>query len=221
MLVNIFGASPVQPLEKHMDLGHRAASELPRFFAAVTAGNWDDAEQVAATIRELEREAEALKKEIRLHLPKSLFMPVPRQDILELLLAQDRIPDVALDVANTVLLRRMDIPELIAESFQEFVLRVVDTTALASKSVRELDELFSSGFRGAEAQLVESMIDEIDRLENETDEKQQALSKDLMTIEDSMQPVQAVFLYRIIDQVAEIADLAERAGRRLEALLAH
>ena len=221
MLVNIFGASPVQPLEKHIDLGHRAASELPRFFDAVMAGDWEKAQHVVATIHELEREAEALKKDIRLHLPKSLFMPVPRQDILELLLVQDRIPELALDVATTVLIRRMEIPESIAENFSDFVLRVVDTTAQARKSVRELDELFSSGFRGAEAELVESMIEEIDRLETETDAKQQALTKALLAIEDSMPPVQAVFLYRIIDQVAEIADVAERAGRRLEVLLAH
>lgn len=221
MLVNIFGASPVQPLEKHIDLGHRAASELPRFFTAVTAGDWDEAERVADAIRELEREADALKKDIRLHLPKSLFMPVPRQDILELLLVQDQIPDLVRDVASTVTLRRMEIPESIADTFEAFVGRVVDTTEQARKSVRELDELFSSGFRGAEAALVESMIEEIDRLETETDEKQRALSKDLMAIEESMQPVQAVFLYRIIDQIAEIANAAERAGRRLEVLLAH
>ena len=221
MLINIFGASPVQPLEKHIDLGYRAVAELPGFFNAVGAGDWDDAQRVVDAIREFEREAEALKKEIRLHLPKSLFMPVPRQDILELLLVQDRIPDLAMDVVTTVLVRRMEIPDRIDENFKEFVLRVVDTTAQARKSVRELDELFSSGFRGAEAELVESMIEEIERLDTETVRKREDLMRDLMAIEDSLPPVQAVFLYRIIDKVAKIADIAERAGRRLEVLLAH
>ncbi len=221
MLVNIFGASPVQPLEKHIDLGHRAAGELPAFFDAVMSGNWAEAEQVVASIRKLEREAETLKRDIRLHLPKSLFMPVPRQDILELLLVQDQIPDLALKVASTVLIRHMTIPDGIVENFREFVLRVVDTTAQARKSVRELDELFESGFRGAEAQLVESMIDEIDRIEAETDAKRAAIMTDLLAIEDTLPPIHAVFLYSIIDQTAEIADTAERVGRRLEVLLAH
>ena len=39
MLINIFGASPVQPLEKHIDLGYRAVAELPGFFNAVGAGS--------------------------------------------------------------------------------------------------------------------------------------------------------------------------------------
>ncbi len=221
MLVNIFGASPVQPLEKHIDLGHRATSELARFITAVIAGDWDEAERIHAEIAMLEREAEALKKDIRLHLPKSLFMPVPRQDILELLLVQDRIPDLALEIAQIVTLRRMVIPDAIAPTFSEFVARVVAATEQARKSIRELDELFSSGFRGAEAKLVESMVEEIDRIQTKADEQRQVLMTELMAIETTVAPVEAVFLYRVIDRIEAIADAAERAGRRLEMLLAH
>ena len=106
MVAGIFGASPVQPLEKHIDLGHRAASELPGFFEAVTAGDWEAHERISV----LEAQAEGLKKEIRLSLPRSLFLPVSRQDILELLSVQDRVPDLALDIADIVLTRRMTIP---------------------------------------------------------------------------------------------------------------
>ncbi len=220
MLANIFGASPVQPLEKHIDLGHRATSELAGFFAAVCSKDWDEAERIAAEIETLETEAETLKKEIRLHMPRSLFLPVPRQDILGLLLVQDRIPSLALEVANLVLVRRMSIPKKVASNFAHFVARVIDATAQARHSVRELDELFSSGFRGAEAKLVESMIEEIDRIETETKERKHALMRDLLEIESTLDPIHAIFLYRVIDQVAEIAHLAERTGRRLELLLA-
>ena len=97
-----------------------------------------------------EHEADDLKKEIRLHLPKSLFMPVPREDLLELLLVQDKMANRAKDVSGIVLGRKMHIPPVIAAEFQEFVKRNVDASKQARKSVRELDELFTSGFRGAE-----------------------------------------------------------------------
>jgi len=220
MVAGIFGASPVQPLEKHIDLGQRAASELEGFFDAVIAGDWETAGRVHARIGALEAEAESLKKEIRLHLPKSLFMPVQRQDILELLSVQDRVPDLALEIASVVLFRRMMIPESVRRNFTDFVARTVHATARARESVRELDELFAAGFRGAEAALVEKMIEEVDRIDKEVDAKRNELMAALLAIESSLDPVHAIFLYRVVDRVTDLAYTAGRIGHRLDIMLA-
>ncbi len=220
MVANIFGASPVQPLERHIDLCHEAAAKLGPFLDAVLASDWTAAGDIRQEVDRLEHEADDLKKEIRLHLPKSLFMPVPRQDLLELLLVQDRIANQARRVVSTVMVRRLTIPEPLAEPTRELVARVIDASAQARKSVRELDEMFSSGFRGAEAELVAGMINEIDRLETDTDRMQYALFGALYELEATLNPVEAVFLYRLVEMLGEIADTAERVGRRLELLLA-
>ena len=107
------------------------------------------------------------------------------------------------------------------KSFSEFVSRNVDAAKQARKSVRELDELFTSGFRGAEAELVESLLEELDEIETDTDERQAALRGSLFAVEKSLDPVDAVFLYQVIDMTGDIADMAERVGRRLELLLSH
>ena len=39
VLANIFGASPVKPLEKHIGIAHRCAKKLGPFFAAAVAGD--------------------------------------------------------------------------------------------------------------------------------------------------------------------------------------
>lgn len=221
MVASIFGASPVQPLERHIDLCHQAAAALGPFFDAVLASDWASADGIRQDVDRLEHEADDLKKEIRLHLPKSLFLPVPRQDLLELLLVQDRIANQTRRIVSTVMVRRIHIPEPLAEPIRALVARVIDASAQARSSVRELDEMFSSGFRGAEAELVESMIDEIDRLETDTDRMQYALFGALYELEATLNPVEAVFLYRIVEMLGEIADTAERVGRRLELLLAH
>jgi len=221
MLANIFGTSPVVPLEKHIGIAYRCAKELREFFAAAVDGDWDKVAAVRAKIEKYEHEADDLKKEIRLHLPKSLFMPVPRQDLLELLLVQDMIANRTKDVSGIVFGRKMQIPSEIAEQFLEFVDRNVDAAKQARKSVRELDELFTAGFRGAEATLVESMIEELDRIETDTDNMQAALRGALFDIESSLDPVDAVFMYQVIELTGEIADMAERVGRRLELLLSH
>ena len=221
MLANIFGLSPVQPLEKHIGIAHMCAKQLNGFFAAAVAGDWDKAIAIRSEIERLEHEADDLKKEIRLHLPRSLFMPVPREDLLELLLVQDKIANRTKDVSGIVMGRRMRIPEAISEQFIDFVDRNIDATKQARKSVRELDELFTAGFRGAEVSLVEGLIEELDRIETDTDAKQAELRAALYEIEDTLKPVDAVFMYKVIELTGEIADMAERVGRRLELLLSH
>ena len=221
VLANIFGSSPVRPLEKHVDIAYRCTRELNAFFAAVVKENWKAAGKVRDRISALEHDADDLKKKIRLHLPKSLFMPVPREDLLELLLVQDKMANRTKDVSGLVVGRRMTIPPAIADDFLEFVARNVDAAKQARKSVRELDELFTSGFRGAEVALVEALIEELDQIETDTDDRQAALRLALFQIENELPPIDVMFLYRVIELTGEIADMAERVGRRLELLFSH
>lgn len=217
----IFGASPVGPIQAHMDICYRCAKQLNPFFAAVVAENWDEVAATRERIVELENEADASKKQIRSQLPKSLLMPVPREDLLELLLQQDRIANRARDVSGLVLGRRMVIPEPIQQDFLAFVARNVDAAKKARKSIRELDELYETGFRGAEAELVESLVTELDAIENDTDAMQVRIRAELFAIEQELPPVNVMFLYRVIELTGDIGDMAERIGRRLEVLLCH
>lgn len=219
MLANIFGTSPVQPLEEHMDIVYRCAKKLRPFFNAVIERDLERMAEVRAQIEALEHEADNLKKDIRIHMPKSLFMPVPREDLLELLLVQDKIANRTRDVSGVIFGRKMKIPKQIAPQFMEFVDRNIDAVKQARKSVRELDELFTVGFKGAEVTLVEDMIEELDRIETHTDEQQSVLRSALFEIEKTLDPIDAMFLYEVIELTGEIADMAERVGRRLELLL--
>lgn len=219
MLANIFGSSPVQPLERHIEIAFRCAKKLRPLFEAVIANDWDTALAVRADIEALEHEADDVKKEIRLNMPKSLFMPVPREDLLELLLVQDKIANRTKDVSGVIIGRRMQIPETLADKFVEFVDRNIDAAKQARKSVRELDELFTAGFKGAEVALVSDMIEKLDGIETHTDEQQTVLRSALFEIEKTLDPIDAMFLYEVIQLIGEIADMAERVGRRLELLL--
>ena len=219
MLANIFGTSPVRPLEKHMEVVYRCAKKLRPFMNAVIKRDLKRMAEVRSQIEALEHKADDIKKEIRLHMPKSLFMPVPREDLLELLLVQDKIANRTKDVSGVVVGRKMKIPKQIAPQFMEFVDRNIDAAKQARKSVRELDELFTAGFKGAEVSLVADLIEELDRIETETDEQQTILRSAVFEIEKTMDPIDAMFLYEVIQLTGEIADMAERVGRRLELLL--
>jgi predicted phosphate transport protein (TIGR00153 family) len=220
-ITKIFGASPVGPIQDHMDTCFKCAKELITFFEHVVNADWDQVSASRARIVELEHEADDLKKQLRAQLPKRMFMPVPRQDLLELLLVQDRIANRARDVSGLAFGRRMVIPEPIQQDFLAFVSRNVDAAKKARRSIQELEELYETGFRGAEAELVESLVDELDQIEDDTDVMQARIRAKLFDIEKDLPPVDVMFLYRVIELTGDIGDMAERIGRRLEVLLSH
>lgn len=217
----IFGTSPVDPIQEHMETCFQAAKKLKEFFRAVKDENWEAATAARSEIVKLEQQADDLKSQVRSNLPKNLFLPVPREDLLELLSYQDKIANRAKDVSGLVMGRKIKLPPEIADDFLAYVARNVDAAKKARKSIRELDELFETGFRGAEADLVESIVAELDEIENDTDDLQARLRAKIFAIEDNLKPVDVMFLYRLLELTGDIADRAESVGHRLELILSH
>ena len=103
----LFGKSPVFPLQQHMDVCDECAKLLLPFFKAVIGGDWEAVRTCRDAISGLEDDADQLKHKIRMNLPKSLFMPVPRGDILQLLLVQDKIANRTKDISGLVVGRKI------------------------------------------------------------------------------------------------------------------
>lgn len=220
-LSNLFGASPVAPLQNHMSSCCAATEELIAFFDHAMASDWPLVDESRQRIVEAEQTADDLKREIRTNIPKSMFMPVPRADLLDLLLVQDLMANKAREISGLVVGRRIAIPPTMQKNFKSYVARNADAARKARDSVNELDELYETGFRGAEVSIIEKLLLELDKIENDTDDMQTQLRYQLFEIEKDLPPVDVMFLYRIIELVGEIADLAERVGHRLELLLSH
>lgn len=218
--LNLFGQSPIKPIQGHMTKAHQCATELLPFFDALLADDWSKAAGLQQVIAGLEREADVLKKNVRLHLPKSLFLPVPRSDLLELVTMQDKIANISKDIAGIMTGRQMSIPDSMAGAFREYVSLAIDTSAQALKAIQEMDELLETGFRGREVDLVEGLIEELDRLENNNDILQVKIRAQLFALEADMAPVDVMFLYKVIDWVGELADRAQKVGSRLQILIA-
>jgi len=216
----IFGSSPVDPMQEHMAKVYACASELVPLFNAVINEDWETVEQTQQKISSLEQEADVLKKALRLNLPKGLFMPMSRQDLLEVLLTQDKIANKSKDIAGTILGRHMTLPNVIHEDYIRFVQRCVDACKQAKKAINELDELVETGFSGQEIKIVSEMITKLDEIESDTDHLQSGIRRQLFAIEKDLPPVDVMFLYKIIEATGEIADSSQRVGSRLQLMLA-
>lgn len=217
---NLFGKSPIQPIQEHMRTAHQCAEQLLPYFEAILDDNWDKARAIQKKISRLEGEADRLKKSIRLNMPNSLFMPVPRLDLLDLLSMQDEIANAAKDIAGIMLGRRMEIPEPLAPQMLEYLAEAIATSAQALKAIQEMDELLETGFRGREVDVVEELIKELDRLEHINDKLQVKVRAKLFKLEKHLPPVDVIFLYKIIDWIGDLADCAQKVGSRLQRLIA-
>jgi hypothetical protein len=83
-----------------------------------------------------------------------------------------------------------------------------------------MDELVETGFRGKEVTLVESILSDLDDIESDSDRLQREIRSQLFAMEKTLDPVDVMFLYKVIDGTGDLADLAERVGSRLQLLLA-
>jgi uncharacterized protein len=218
--LNMFGRSPIGPLEEHMAKVNACVKQLDPFFDAVFKQDWANVAKLQKEIAHLENEADDMKRELRLHLPKGLFMPVSRSDILELLSVQDRLANKAKDIAGIVLGRKMIFPEPIAELFLQFLQRNIDAAQQANTAIHELDELLETSFSGSEIKLVEAMIAKLAGIERDTDKQQIQLRQIIFELENELPPVNVMFIYKIIEWIGDLADRAQDIGDRLQILLA-
>lgn len=216
----LFGRSPVEPIQKHIGICHDCATQLQPFLKAVYAGDWKEAGKIQAAIVKLENEADDIQMSIRLHLPKSLFLPVPRSDLLDLLSTQDKIANRAKDIAGIMLGRKMEIPKQLQKPVTEYLKRSLAASEQAVKVINELDELVETAFGAREIKLIETMITKLNSIELETDEIEVKVRSELFIIEKDLAPVDVMFLYKVIEWIGDLADLAEKVGQRLQLLLA-
>ena len=219
-IFNMFGPSPIKPIEQHMFKVEQCARQLYPFFEAVLAQEWDSAKSIRDKIVSFEKEADLIKRDLRLHLPTGLFLPVARSDLLELLSAQDRIANKAEDIAGLIVSREMTIPEPMRAAFMPFLKRCLDASKLACQAINELDELLESGFRGSEVKIVEQMILTLDEVEHDCDEKLADIRHQIFEMEKELPALEIIFLYKLMQWIGDLADHAQTVGGKLQILIA-
>lgn len=216
----VFGKSPFKALQTHMNIVKECVLEVPKLFDSLIAG-----EQTALTAQQekifaREEEADILVDELRIHLPRSLFMAVDRRDLLDLLKLQDSIADTAQDIAGLMMERDMTVPEEMVEPLQALVQRCIDACIHAATIIDRIDELIETGFSGREATNVEDLVNELCHIEDETDQMGRDLVHLLFSMEDSMNPVSVIFWYQMIQWIGNLADHAEDVGNQMRLLIA-
>ena len=219
-LSKLFGKSPFGPLENHMAVVKECVDLVIPFFEANISNDTAKSQEIAHRILELEEQADTIKNTLRDNLPLSLFIPVNRTIMLEILDYQDSIADAAKDISQLFTLRSIPIPEQIVDDLRAFVDSSVKVCHMAASISARFEELVDASFLGAEAERVLGMITELNNLERENDIAGLALSRRIFTLEKDLSPVDIFIWFKLNSLIGELANYAQKMGNRMRLLLA-
>jgi predicted phosphate transport protein (TIGR00153 family) len=194
--------------------------EFKPLFDALFKKDQNRVKEIAEKIDEIESEADEIKNGLRLSLPKSIFLPVARRDILVLISEQDSIADSVENIAGILTAREMEVPEAIRDLLEELIQGTIDTYNKALKVIEELDALLEVGFGGKYSSVVTDMVVDLKQTEETTDDLAKELNRALFSIEDQLKPVAVIFWYKIIKEIGEVANHSENVGDRILLFLA-
>jgi hypothetical protein len=219
IISKLFGKSPFEPLYQHMVKVKECVDLVRPLMDAVLQGETKKVKEIAKKIFKAEHYADMVKKDIRSHLPKSIFLPVARGDLLRFLKEQDNIADSAEDLAVLLTLRKTIVPEEMKEDLKDFVSKVLETYEMAMIVSSEIKLLAETSFGGAEAHKVTELIEQIKVKEWEADKAQMKTAKKLFSIEEKLDPVSVVMWMNILKELGTLANHAENAGDQMRVML--
>ena len=218
-ILKLCGKSPFGPLQSHMRKVYECASQVTPLFDALLEGDRDKVKEISHQIAETEHEADKIKNEIRRNLPNSIFLPVDRKDLLDLLGVQDAIADHAEDLGILLRMRPLKTPESLRTPLRTLVEKSTDVTTEANRLMDELDELVEAAFSGPEAKKVLKIIDNLGLLEHECDQVQWEFAHQVFKIEDQLTAGELWMWLKLGNSLGDLANAAESVGKRLSLML--
>lgn len=218
-ILNLFGRSPFAPLQSHMEKVAVCVHLLKDIFDALEKKDYAAIETIAAKIADFEHLADLTRNDILNHLPKSLYLPINRDQLVEILNTQDKIADRAKDIAVLITLKPIELQAHFKEEFQEFLLKNIDAFDSVFLITKEMHELLESSFGGIEAEKVRTMVEDVSFKEHEVDLIQRKLLKKLFQSEDQMSYTTFHLWQKICVAMAAISNLSEILAFRIRLTL--
>ncbi len=218
-ILELFARSPFGPIQSHMQKVNEAVDYVQKLFDALLASDQEQVNKIASTLSELEHEADILKNKIRSQLPKSIFLPVDRADLLTLLGTQDAIADTCEDLGILLTMRDLTVPDSLRDHFKSVVDKAVSVAREAELCVKELDELVKASFGGPEAERVNNMLHNLGVMEHECDKAQWSLARQVFAHEGELSAGELWMLLKLGSTLGDLANNAENVGKRLQLML--
>jgi len=218
-ILKLFGKSPFALLQSHMEKIAECVHQLPTLFKTLQDKDYQKVNELALIISKEEHQADLIKNDIRNHLPKSLYLPVAREHLLEIVSLQDSIADKAEDAAVLLTLKEIVFLDSFKEEFFQFLKKNIEAFDETQMIMREMHELLESSFGGSEAERVKGFVEIVAFKEHEADLLQRKLLKKLLNCENEMSYTTFHVWMRIIEAISGISNVSENLAFRVRRML--
>jgi len=213
----LFYKSPFENLKRHAD----KVSECARMFSKAVDCHLDkkceEFDNLTDEVARLESEADAIKRNIRGHMPRGILMPVDKFQFFMYLREQDKVLDSVEESLYWLSYRPQGVEDEIGEDLEFLVRKVVPTIEKLSPLVDMAMRFFKGRYK-EERVRIKSLIRDIRQQEHEADHlERELIHKIFTTIKD---PLQVFFLVRLVETIGSIADHAQNASDMMRAMIA-
>ena len=178
----------------------------------------EEFDQLTEDVAMLESQADALKRNLRNHLPRGIFMPMDKFIFLDCLREQDHVLDDVEEALYWLSFKPMaGIPEELVGDF----LHLIDAVIPAIEKLPEMSEQAMAYFKNSTEEnrnKLKSMIRDVYQAEKEADHLEHELKKNAFTLLED--PVEIYHVVRLVEIVGEICDHAQNASDRVRTMIA-
>lgn len=209
--------NPIQEIIQHARVVENASDYLPELFKKFLNG--EDVTELVNIVDKLEDEADDIKNNIRKNLKKGYMYRFERVDLLSFIEIQDKIADKIEDVAKMMTLNKVDLGDEPKNKIFSIVEEVENMLDLFKGSVKYLDKIVDSDFSKDTIEHEENDITEMKWFEKDIDNKIFDFGKWIYEQKDTMNPIDLLFLRKLVLTLSDIADLSQNVTDRIHILI--
>jgi len=217
LISSLFYESPFEGLQRHADKIKECAHIFKEAAVCHIGEECREFDLLTEKVANLESEADAIKRNIRNHLPRGILMPVDKFQFLQYLREQDKVVDEVEEALFWLSFRPRSIPDEVATDIHHLIEAVIppieklpEIVSLATKFFRSKSE--------KQRNKIKSLIRDIRQGEKEADSLERELKfKIFGTIKEALE---VFHLIRLVEIVGNIADHAQNASDRMRAMIA-
>jgi hypothetical protein len=216
----LFAKNPFKPMKRHMKLATECAKYMPDAMEAFLAGDQVRLREIREKVVQMERDADGIYAEIQDRLPRTVFTPVARHDLLKVLEMQEEITDRCEDIVGLLIDLPLEVPVEIQEPLLRMTNRCVEAVVEAREIVKLIDLLLNTGFKGPNVEVMKGKIQDVLVIETDADSIRNEITHALFGHCKDMDAVSIVFLYRLVEWIDDLADCSEQLAIRSRILVA-
>ncbi len=218
-LLDIFGESPFGKFVHHAKIVNEATDRLHTMLGDYLDAEYEEIPQSVEKILALAIEADEVRSDLMLHLPKRLILPIPREELLLLMRGQDRIAAFTYNAAFQLSVRHTLIPPPIQGHMHKHLDTVSHCVEILLNAEEAVDRLLQTAFTRRSAEKVTKLVNRGLVCERRADHLKEEAIIGIFQQSAALGTLGAYHLLKLVELIDKIAHHAKHTGVRLASII--